>query len=93
MEWARNMIIIKTSSFDDTKKHPAIVHYETTQNPLDKSNWEYVDEYFLESNNIEEEIRNILGKLSNSHSIQKVNDNLYYAKDSNEKYEIFKVII
>jgi hypothetical protein len=87
------MITIKTSAFDSTKKHSRIVQYETESSPLDKAEWEYVDEYYLESSDIPLEIKNILGKLSEGHEIKKVTDKLYYAKDSNEKYHIFEVIL
>ena len=92
MEWSGNMITVKTSAFNSAKKHSRIVHYETKDSPLDKDNWEYVDEYFLDSENIADEIISILGKLSKGYDIQKVTDKLYYAKNSNEEFHIFEVI-
>lgn len=87
------MITIKTSAFNSTKKHSRIVHHETEGSPLDKEEWEYIDEYYMESDDISSEIRNILGKLSEGYDIKRVTDKLYYAKDSNEKYHIFEVIL
>lgn len=88
------MISIKTSSYKvaNLKK---VIHYETENNPLEKENWVYFDEYFLEDGEeptdiINEFIRKHSGKLGNI-NITKVNDNLYYASNGNSEYHIFEV--
>lgn len=88
------MISIKTSSYK-TEKLKKVVHYETKENPLDKKNWVYFDEYFLEDGEnavdiINEFIRKHTGKLGNV-NITRVNDNLYYASNGNVEYHIFEI--
>lgn len=85
------MLEIKTSSFLKRSSEKKIVHYETEGNPLERENWVYFDEYFLESENIEEEISKIIKEVTGINKPTKINDNIYYVSDDSTKYHIFEV--